>query len=807
MKKLFAALLCLIMVCSTVISSSALTRFYTDFNTYENKTFFLGDVNDDGLVDSVDLIEMKKHFVGMGTVNEKGSDINNDGTVNAKDMLVLKKCHSGTEYLEDYESGAMVDKFTIAGNDISEYSIVYHSDAKYVENNYFAADGLRKFINIATGNNLPVVDASDVKTEHVIEMVDVTTIPGLEEELGIENYKYEVVDGDLLIYGTRRGALYSVYEIAEDYIGYKFYSDEYVWLNDARKVDIPEGTVSTRKPALDYRFTRQSFGNNAADYHFFARRLNGSAINGCAEEYRGTLTGPQIANAHSYDYYWRMATGKVDVYYNGTNGGQYGAKYDAGVDVDDTTWNPCFTGDDDYGTLFRGLLESIRYHTSWKIFWEETTSVSFSICDNRTVCPCNGCKFISGTGSDRFYGKRLECGEAGLNLYLANRACRDIQAYYEGRAASTKEYGDKTEISENGYGEPLTDAYPGLKLYTILYDHTLPHKNIMSDEKPDARNPFGYEVIRPDENLVIMYCGNPCNNHFMGSGGCGDNLNILNMNGQEDAESFAAWGEIVKQTGAELWFWYYPVNYNTYLTDSPNIINIWYDFKYVVEECNVTGIFYEGGGAGYLFEKLKAHLGTVLMWSFEKDENGNTVFMSFEEFCEAMKEYLRMFYGEGYEYIYEYIWMHDTAGNESGICYINNCDYPGDMFDYEYTRDNYEYMRTLLTKALALAEGDQIKRIEYLIVSCDALGLSACHKSWYEEGTEESKALYVERYTWMYNYIKNNRMNVGLSANVQSIALDLDKTPFELYYTAGTWRAELNEEWTWTGSTPGWGYA
>ena len=125
------------------------------------------------------------------------------------------------------------------------------------------------------------------------------------------------------------------------------------------------------------------------------------------------------------------------------------------------------------------------------------------------------------------------------------------------------------------------------------------------------------------------------------------------MNGQKDAESFAAWGQIAKQTGAQMWFWYYPVNYNTYLTDSPNIINIWYDFKYVVEECNVTGIFYEGGGAGYLFEKLKAHLATMLMWSFEKDENGNTVFMSFEEFCETMKEYLYIFYGDGYEYIYD----------------------------------------------------------------------------------------------------------------------------------------------------------
>ncbi len=797
MKKLFAALLCAVMVLSSVVQVAALHNYECYFDTVENHTFKVGDANDDGRPNSMDLLEMKKYFASMTSVNEDGADVNCDGVVNAKDLLILKKCHAGVDDLENYKDDSMVDKFTIAGNDISQYSIVYHEDAKYVENNYYAADALRKYINIATGTNLRI--GTEQTTEHKIEFVDVTTIPGLEEELYIENYKYEVVDGDLYIYGTRRGATYSVYEIAEDYLGYRFYSDDFVYMNDARVVDIPEGTVSERTPALEFRYTRQSFGHTSADYHFFPRRLNGSQINGNQEEYRGTLTGPQIANAHSYDYYWRMATGRVDVYYDGTNGAQYGAKYEAGVVQDDTTWNPCFTSDDDYGTLFRGLLEGIRYHTSWKIFWEDTTSVSFSICDNRTVCTCNSCKYIMSNGTDRKLGERLECGEAGLDLYLANRACRDIQVYYEGRAASTKEYGEITDVSENGYGEPITDVYPGLQLYTILYDHTFPHELLMTDPR--------YAEIIPHENLIIMFCGNPCNNHYMGSGECGDNVNILGMNGQEDAEAFAAWGNIAKQSGAQMWFWYYPVNYNTYLTDSPNILNIWYDFKYVVEECNVTGIFYEGGGAGYLFEKLKAHLGTMLMWSFEIDENGNTVFMSFEEFCEVMKEYLYIFYGEGYEYIYEYIWMHDEAGNRSEICYVNNCDYPGDMFDYEYSRDNYEYMRGLLTKALALAEGDQIGRIERLIVSCDALGLSACHRSWYLEGTEETKALYVERYTWMYNYIKNNHLNVGLGADVQNIALDFEKAPFVLYYTGGTWRASLDEEWTWTGSTPGWGYA
>ncbi|MBO5196795.1 MAG: DUF4838 domain-containing protein [Clostridia bacterium] len=797
MKKLFSFLLCVMMILSAAIPALALTKNEAYFDTVADNSFTVGDANDDGKVDAVDSLEMKKYYVGMAEINADGSDINSDGTVNAKDLLLLKRCHAGVDSLSNYEDDNVVDTFTIAGIDISKYSIVYHEDSKYIENIYFAADTLRKYIKIATGTNLNVGTAPT--TEYKIEFVDVTTIPGMEEKLHIENYFYEVVDGNLFIYGTRRGSLYSVFEIAEDYLGYRFYSDDFVYMNDARVVDIPEGTESYREPVIEYRFSGQCFSRDTADSHFFPRRLNGNQLYACAEEFRGTLTGPEIANAHSYDYHWRMATGKVDVLYDGTNGAKYYEKYLAGEQKDGVSWNPCFTSDTVYGTLFRGLLESIRYHSSWKKFWEETTSVSFSICDNRTVCTCSNCKYIMSDGNDRKLGERLECGEAGLNLYLANRACRDIQVYYEGRPASIKEYGENTEYSEYGYGEAITDYYPGLQVYTILYDHTLPHELLMTDPR--------YAEVVPHENLIIMFCGNPCNNHYMGSGECGDNVNILGMNGQKDAEAFAAWGDITKQTGTEMWFWYYAVNYNTYLSDSPNIINIWYDFKYIVEECNVTGIIHEGQSTGYLFEDLKAHMSTMLMWSFEKDENGNVVFMSFEEFCEVMKEYLQIFYGDGYEYIYEYIWMQDEAGNRSEICYVNNCDYPGDMFDYEYIRDNYEYMRGLLTKALALAERDQIRKIEQLIVGCDALGLSACQKSWYLEGTEETKAIYKERYTWMYNYIKENNMNVGLFADVQNIALDFEKTPLVLYYNAGTWRASLDEEWVWTGSTPGWGYA
>ena len=792
MKRFIAIALCALMLAGTVITSNA-------FPVFVDETYTVGDADNDGKCNAIDSLEIKKSCASASQVNGQGADINCDGVVNAKDLLILKKCHAGVDDLANYDNDATVDRFLIGGVDIQEFCIVIPEWATEEDNVHYAATRLCLLLETAMGFSPQVFwgEMGEGYT-HAINFCDIKDDAALNEKLFIENYIYEVKNGNLNIYGTRRGNMYAVYDIAEEYLGFRFYLRDYAYQYTERYSEIPDGTYVFRQPAMTFRNGGVSGGSVGSEMHelnLLGRKMNGIQSSGHYREYKyGTVTGPHFINAHSYGYYWKMATGQVDVIFDGTNNNDYGAKYDAGVQQDETKWNPCFTSDAVYGTLFRGLLETMRYMQDWDyyidhVIKEHTSAMSFSICDNIEFCSCNNCKYVSGTGTDRKLGQRLEGGGSGLCVWLANRACRDIKAYYEGRPASTKEYGEKTDISEFGYGEPIFDAYPTIKIYTIIYSH-VPPKNIL-----------------PEENLIIMYCGVSCNNHYMGSGECGNSYNNLGHHCQTSIDSLKGWGQACKDAGAQMWFWYYPVNYNMKLVDTPNVFNIYHDFKYMVTECNVTGVYFESATSGNVFEVLKGHLASLLMYDFYYDENGELHFMSEEEFHDAIKEFLMMYYGAGYEYIYEYIWMQDEAGNRSEICYVNNCDYPGDMFDYEYIRDNYEYMRGLLTKALALAEGDQIRKIEQLIVGCDALGLSACQKSWYLEGTEETKAIYKERYTWMYNYIKENNMNVGLFADVQNIALDFEKTPLVLYYNAGTWRASLDEEWVWTGSTPGWGYA
>ncbi len=396
--------------------------------------------------------------------------------------------------------------------------------------------------------------------------------------------------------------------------------------------------------------------------------------------------------------------------------------------------------------------------------------------------------YVSAADTDPGRGERLNSGGAGLCVWLANRACRDIKEYYEGRPAGMQEYGDG-QYSEYGYGEAIKDEYPGLKLYTIIYSHVPPNK------------------VMPEDNIVIMYCGVSCNNHFIGSGECGDSYNNLGQHCQTSIESVKGWGQSCKETGAELWFWYYPVNYNMRLVDTPDVFNIYHDFKYLITECNVTGFYFESATSGNIFERLKGHLASLLMYDFHYDENGELHYMTEEEFHAAIKEYLMMYYGDAYEYIYDFIVWMDEAGN-AVPCFINNFDRPGDMFDYEYVRDHYEEGREVLVKALAMTtDATLADRIERLLICCDFLGLSANYNDYYVNGTEETIAIYTQRYTDMDYMIKNKGISIyNGSTYTLPKTLDVTVSPMKSFYEAGSWNIANKDTWGYAENSYGWGY-
>ena len=62
------------------------------------------------------------------------------------------------------------------------------------------------------------------------------------------------------------------------------------------------------------------------------------------------------------------------------------------------------------------------------------------------------------------------------------------------------------------------------------------------------------------------------------------------------------------------------------------------------------------------------------------------------------------------------------------------------------------------------------------------------HQSWYLEGDEETRALYMERYTDMYNYYKENNINIsGHTVYTLPESIDFEVNPMVQYYARLSW--------------------
>ena len=751
MKKLISALLALLMLAGTLAVGIGAATIVND------ETFTIGnaDASADGKANGQDAYIIKSYLAGksyaLDNICIDAADMNADGTVNATDAYYLRCLLAGKMAVSDFENGKQIYRLTIAKNDISEYSIVVPEGYTDVKNAYYTAEILQKYVLIATGYELPILNDGTVP-EKAIVIHDVDRHSELGETMGSEGYKYDVTGGVLNLYGTYRGNMYAAYDILEDYLGFRFYDDRYTFSYKHRTVDIPEGLSESVQPKMKFRFCGQNVTKNATEYYYPSRQ-NGTQIYSFAQERFGFQYGPQNANAHSFGYYWQYATGIMPPD-DGTMTleERIVAKYESGEKKNPYTWQPCASSDDQYNTLFEGMIinlirienwgmENYAFTTTAKHLVEEgEKSASFSINDNEEYCTCRFCNLKANGKLNNKTGEWITPpeGYSGLYVDLANRAARDIQEYY-----------------------------PGMRIHTILYNHDIP------------------TTVKPDKNLIVFYCGQGCNNHYINSGECTNLGQLGKENNIKTAASLKAWGEMCAETGAEMWYWYYGVTYAYLLVSLPCIFNIYYDYKFLYEECNVRGIYYEGQGIGYNFENLKAYMSTKMEW--EPD-------MSYEQYIAYLKEYLYMYYGDGYEKIFEFIEMENTAGDLCGTCFVSNFDRPGDMYSYAYIDEHYEYMRQLLCDALDMADRDEYRqRIEMLIICFDFLGLSSSYDRMYTDGDEESRAVYEQRYTDMYNGIKNYEILVFSDPSTYSLpdTIDFTVNPMTQIYERGSRRPDV----------------
>ncbi len=800
MKKIISLLICAAMLAGALsVGISALDE--TDHLPFvDDETYEAGDVNDDGALNALDAHALKAFVAGYDVyVNADAADLNADNCANARDGLIFKAVLAEAADIADYVSDTPIYKMTIGGNPISSYDIVVPVGTSADNDNvYVAAEILQTYVKEATGYAISIVHGESTKAHGIVfHAVKPASAESEAMGLGLEDYIYEVKDGNLDVYGTLRGNMYAAYELCEKFLGFRFYDNRHTYSYRMRVSDIPEGLHEYHKVPMEFRFTGTPIAEQGQVFQiYFASRQNGTQIYAFGSGKYGYLTGPRFINAHSFGVYRRMMAGTLPEDDGRPINKLLDAKYaDGGNKIDDRKvfyeWQPCASDNTAYYEMFNGMLETMCMMMAWggNDWYPEIRDLgiyfmSFSINDNGSYCTCTTCtsKVNGATMSVRrttleqleYYtgdytlsedGKKVTFkkeGYSGLYMDLAVRAAKEVTTEYHG-------YDYDFNDTFPPLDERIQNVYPGMKLYLIIYDFTIP------------------ESVKPVDNIVLMYCGHGCNNHILGTGDCGDGTTVLGGSNKINEISMPAWSKYCHDAGGKIYYWSYGVNYMYYLAPCPNILDFYYDMKYIYDVCHFDGVYYEScGGPHNNFEDMKAYIASRMMWEPDTDYDG---------FTAMVKEYMKMYYGKGYEHVYEYMLLQTAAGDATGWCFINNHDRPGDMYSYDYLREHYEEMRDHLLAATDMA-GDDYHRTncERVMLACEFMGLTATYNNNYVNGTASQRAEYEARYNRLWNYLNDNDIVISGEPDIYSLPdeIDLSENPITQFYGQNAWRPGVN---------------
>jgi len=734
MKKLLSLLLALAMLAG-IISMFSFVSFADD---PAPTAYSKGDINNSGTITTKDALLLKKYLadkVDFDLDEWTAADVDGDGCVSAKDaraiicyLVCMINNFDGTELSkigytdsrQDVKIGGVALNATnyciVMPNEFKTEGLQLNCDYNTPNGFHFAVRRLKGYLGTITGKSLNIVAANDTATlanyPHKIYCQAAPIGTYADEAFNITTSNSDVYltcSADSSKLWTQRGMFYAVFTFIEDYLDVKFYEDyePYIPIRSGG-ITIPNGINRTETPVFKYRVSAgHSFGTNngweQSKWYLITRKINGFDGNYSMNDKQvGYAIGSLQYHAHSLGQY--LGTPNV---------------------------NPCLSSASTESSIKTAIGNLIAQRRSWVDNWQYITQISCSIEDVVTVCSCATCKAKYSS-----YG----CFN-GVYMEFVNKIASWLTSNYPSESFST---------------------------YSVLYDHLIP------------------TGIAPLANEVWCYCGTGCNNHTiagaqysglegdtcttpgyvvnaLGNGGamvthdgtntvCGHLNDGVNTN---DKTRLRNWATFVHNSGAQLYFWYYPTNVNYFICPTPNYTNVYYDIKYLAS-IGVDGVYSEGDSHEYAFEGMREYLIAEMLW------NPN---MSFAQYERLMDKYLECHVGHRWRYIREYIKMNEAAG-DAMTCWIDNFDAPWSMVSRSYYRNNYDTMRGLFDSALG-CEDITNKQRNYILATrlhCDFLGISAQFG-----GGRTLSSANQQRYLEMFNYIKNNNANLGeLSMHIPS---------------------------------------
>ncbi len=696
LKKGISALIVAAMVASSAVFVSAANA----------GLYMTGDADGSCTVDAKDAVLMKRNISDVGFDVTDGADVDRDGKITSKDALYLKAHFAGCFDISDrFPEGYGWDGFTIAGNPISDYEIIVTAPDN--PNMVFAASELVKYVKNACGVTLPTVNA---KTSGKA----ITLREGDPEKYGNDGFTLTVNNGDLKIEaGAKRGTMYAVYALLEDYFGYRFYGYNDFELLKAGKADIPEGTEDTQIPTVYYRcICIHPYGDEYTYSSVIKRKLAGCSGQWSMQQAKyGFGICRLFANAHSLDVFLPL-----EELYRATEDPEALAYMtDEQIKKASESIKRCLSQKEAYEICLNNMRKLLDERiAAGGVVGDDITEISISYAADEDMCTCRACNKVM----------RVENSPMGILITNLINPIDDI----------------------------LTAEYPGITVITNGY--------------ATWRKPPDVAVMNDD--VILLQCWCACSNHDIGSGQCGAAvIGDLGSNKIEEAY-FNQWLEHCSR----IYIWYYPTNIYYLLCPQPNFFKIYNDFKWFMSHEEVEG-FYVVGTTGSSFEDLDAYLISDLMWDTD---------LTRDEFEQSTKEFLKYYFGYGWQYVYEYMQMLDECGNLKG-CVLNDFEQPFDVYSKEYFKEHFDEFFTLFDKAYAAAKTDRERdNIDRLSVHMKFLCLSALYEDRYVNGSAAEREEYAKTWRWTYDYINAHNIRVSYDRVGIQAKFTLDKSPMMLVY-------------------------
>lgn len=260
----------------------------------------------------------------------------------------------------------------------------------------------------------------------------------------------------------------------------------------------------------------------------------------------------------------------------------------------------------------------------------------------------------------------------------------------------------------------------------------------------------------PLPNVVVTYCMyQMCWNHVLGESECdASHIGYDKLTNIVHLDNLRRWCEI---TDKVIIYWY---------GSSANCHNLYENMKLMAE----------AGAQGMMtYSTLeKRELGMLSDYLFSKLAWNPT--MPEEEYEAIYREAMRLFYGEGADYI-EHLWdIHDVALTRT-VCFSQSAR---DTTDFDYLASRYDEIVSSVEKAISLAENSkQQSEIEEFAAVLYFGMLSGSYEERYVNGTEEEKQDFTEKYKQLYDWYR-------LEFGAKPSAFDPDLHPFTLF-NVGEW--------------------